>query len=159
VVGLSTVMSRLNFGEASDTLSGNPMSCAAVLATLDEFEQTDVIARTKELSAMYFEGLAKLKETGLISKVRGEGMVFGIECAELDSVPAHDLANRVVSACYQGEDGGDGIHLLGALAGKVLRVSPPLTITDEEARDSLDLLYRLLSKLASELNVGGTVPA
>ena len=41
--------------------------------------------------------------------------------------------------------------LLGALSGKVLRVSPPLTITVAQAKESLDLMSRLLDQLAGEL--------
>ena len=47
--------------------------------------------------------------------------------------------------------GDDGIHLLGALAGKVLRVSPPLTISRADAKTSLDLLYDICLKLAERL--------
>lgn len=157
VVGRSDIMSSLKYGEASDTWSANPLSCAAVLATLDEFESTDVIARAKELSEIFLAGLTKLKETGLIEKVRGEGMVFGIECADIGSLTPAQVAHRIVETCYRGEQPGDGIHFLGALAGKVLRVSPPLTITDAEAHQSLELLQRLLSRLAAELPVSGQV--
>jgi hypothetical protein len=59
---------------------------------------------------------------------------------------AADWANAAVLACYRG-DGGDGIHLLGPLAKKVLRIAPPLVITQQEAGDALELLYRLLAPL------------
>jgi 4-aminobutyrate aminotransferase-like enzyme len=100
---------------------------------------------------MFFEGLERLKETGLITKVRGEGMVFGIECAAAGEMQAGDVANAIVEACYLGEEGSDGIHLLGPLAEKVLRVSPPMTMTEAEARQSLELLYNIIQKLAETL--------
>src|SRR5690606_32558687 len=109
----------LKYGEASDTWSANPISCAAVLATLDEFENTDVLEHTRKLSKIILAGLERLKETGLIAKVRGEGLVFGIECNSIGDIAAADVANAVVKACYLGQPGGDGIHLLGALANKV----------------------------------------
>ncbi|MEX2287900.1 MAG: aspartate aminotransferase family protein [Planctomycetaceae bacterium] len=150
VVGRSDVMASLKYGEASDTWSANPLSCAAVLATLDEFETTDVIEHARQLSKVYFQGLERLKQTGLIAKVRGEGMVFGIECAAAGELSAEQVANAIVEACYLGVPGGDGIHLLGPLAGKVLRISPPMTITDEEAQDSLELLYELVGGVAKK---------
>lgn len=150
-VGRNDVIASLNYGEASDTWSANPLSSAAVLATLDEFEGTDVMENTQKLSALYIEGLQGLKETGVIDKVRGEGMVFGIECAELGGKTSQEVAIELVKACYLGEEGGDGIHLLGALAGNVLRVSPPMTMTEEQARESLALLQRLCVKLAEQL--------
>ena len=63
---------------------------------------------------------------------------------------AGEVAAKIVETCYVGRD-NVGIHLLGALAGKVLRVSPPLTITEDEARHSLDLLYDLIAQLAPTL--------
>lgn len=159
VVGRSDVMASLKYGEASDTWSGNPISCAAVLATLDEFETTDVLDNTRRLSKLFVEGLQRLKQTGIISKVRGEGMVFGVECAAVGDMPAEEVANAVVEACYLGKPGDDGIHLLGPLAGTVLRVSPPLTMSEDEARASLSLFHNLLQSLAERLGqqqVGAT---
>lgn len=151
VVGRGDVMASLKYGEASDTWSANPISSAAVLATLDEFESTDVLENTGRLSKVFFAGLERLKETGIITKVRGEGMVFGIECADVAGKPAEEIANIVVEACYLGEPKGDGIHLLGPLAGTVVRVSPPMTMTADQAHASLELLYNLLAALSARL--------
>ncbi|HTI50670.1 MAG TPA: aminotransferase class III-fold pyridoxal phosphate-dependent enzyme, partial [Planctomycetaceae bacterium] len=82
VVGRGDVMASLKYGEASDTWSANPLGCASVLATLDEFEGTDILAHARALTPIFLEGLNRLKETGLVAKVRGEGLVFGIECAD-----------------------------------------------------------------------------
>ena len=61
---------------------------------------------------------------------------------------ATEWANAFVLACYRG-DGGDGIHLLGPLSKKVVRVAPPLVLTEAEARDAAGLMYRLLVPLAA----------
>jgi 4-aminobutyrate aminotransferase-like enzyme len=146
-VGRADLMGTLKYGEASDTWSANPIACAAVLATLDEFEQTDVMENTARLNRQFVEGLTALKETGLIAKVRGEGMVFGLECAAVAGRSASEVANEIVKACYLGRK-DRGIHLLGPLAGCVLRVSPPMTMTQQEARDSLQLLHEIIAGLA-----------
>lgn len=151
VVGRSSLMSSLTYGEASDTWSANPLSCAAVLATLDEFETMDVIGHTRTLTPIFFEGLNRLKETGLVAKVRGEGLVFGIECAPVGKLDSKQVAIKCVEAGYRGNAEGDGIHFLGALAGNVIRVSPPHIITAEEARTSLNLAFELFSALAEKL--------
>jgi acetylornithine/succinyldiaminopimelate/putrescine aminotransferase len=44
--------------------------------------------------------------------------------------------------------GGDGIHLLGPLAKKVIRISPPLTITEAEAQAAMELMNRLAAGIA-----------
>lgn len=115
VVGRADFIASLKYGEASDTWSGNPIGCAAVLATLDEFETNPILEHTRSLTAAFFEGLNRLKETGLIAKVRGEreGLVYGIECALRGNLTANEVAVKIVEAAYLGL-GDDGIHLLGA---------------------------------------------
>ena len=151
VASRGDVFGAMKYGEASDTWSANPLSCAAVLATLDEFESTEVLSHVRRLTPVFIKALERLKTTGLVSHVRGEGLVFGFECAPVGNLNAGDVAAKIVEACYVGRD-NIGIHLLGALAGKVLRVSPPLTITVDEAKHSLDLLFELVSSLAKKLN-------
>jgi len=121
------------------------------VATLDEFESTDVLKNVRQMTPLFLKRLADLKKTGLVKHVRGEGLVFGFECAAAGSVTAGEVASKIVEACYIGRD-GVGIHLLGALAGKVLRVSPPLTITIEEANASLDLLNEIVVSLGEKLH-------
>lgn len=148
-VGRRDIFDSLDYGEASDTWSANPLSCAAVLATLDSFEsKPDLLFRAKEVSAVIEQGLVRLKELPFVAHVRGErgGMVWGLEMGDHDDIPASEWAQRTVQVCYRGRD-GVGIHLLGPLAKKVLRVAPPLCITEGEARESLDLMYDLMASL------------
>lgn len=158
-VGRSDLFDSLDYGEGSDTWSANPLCCAAVLATLDEFAARDVLGPCRKASAVIEAGLVRLKELPIVAHVRGEkgGMVWGIELADHAGKSAAEWANAVVLACYRGA-GGDGIHLLGALAKKVLRVAPPLTITEAEAAASIELLYRLVAPLAGTV-AGKTVAA
>ena len=146
-VGRRDLMASLKYGEGSDTWSANPLACAAVLATLDEFEKTDVLSNTSRLHRQFVEGLTALKSSGVIAKVRGEGLVFGIECAAVGGRTPRDVACEIVKACYLGR-GETGIHLLGPLAGCVLRVSPPMTMTEIEAADSLSLLSDIVTSVA-----------
>jgi 4-aminobutyrate aminotransferase-like enzyme len=146
-VGTSALFSSLEYGEGSDTWSANPLCCAAVLATLDEFARGNVIENCRRSSAIIEKGLLKLKELPFVAHVRGEkgGMVWGVEMRDHGALSAADWANAVVLAGYRGE-GNLGIHLLGPLAKKVVRISPPLVITEAEAQQAMDLMYRLLSK-------------
>ena len=77
----------------------------------------------------------RLKELPFVAHVRGEkgGMVWGVEMRDHAGKTAAEWANAAVLACYRGE-GGDGIHLLGPLAKKVVRIAPPLVITEAEAK-------------------------
>jgi 4-aminobutyrate aminotransferase-like enzyme len=149
VVGRTDLFANLEYGEGSDTWSANPLCCAAVLATLDEFATHDWIKDCKTPSAVLEQGLVRLKDFPFVMHVRGEegGMVWGVEMCDHAGRSAADWANASVLACYQG-DACTGIHLLGPLAKKVLRIAPPLVISEVEARDAAELLYRILGRLA-----------
>jgi acetylornithine/succinyldiaminopimelate/putrescine aminotransferase len=154
-VGRADVFGALDYGEGSDTWSANPLCCAAVLATLDEFAARDVLGPCRKASAILEAGLVRLKELPFVAQVRGEkgGMVWGVEFREHGGRSAADWANAAVLACYRGEGQGAqavGIHLLGPLAKKVVRIAPPLVLTEQEARASAELLHRLLAPLAGE---------
>ena len=159
-VGRKELFAALEYGEGSDTWSANPLCCSAVLATLDEFESRDVLGEARKASAVIEAGLVHLKELPFVSHVRGElgGMVWGVETNDHAGHSAAEWANAIVLACYRGESGGDGIHLLGPLSKKVVRVAPPLTITVNEARTAMDLFRRLLQPLVNVAH-SATAPA
>jgi 4-aminobutyrate aminotransferase-like enzyme len=148
-VGRADLFDRLSYGEGSDTWSANPLCCAAVAATLDAFADDSVLAKSRRASAVVEEGLVRLKELPFVAHVRGEksGMVWGVEMKDHAGRDGGDWANAVVLACYRGE-GNDGIHLLGPLAKKVVRIAPPLVLTEAEARAAMDLMYRVLAPLS-----------
>ena len=144
-VGRADVLASLNYGEGSDTWSANPLASAAVLATLDEFESSDVLANARQLSQVLERGLLRLTELPAVSQIRGEGVVWGIECAPIGETTADAVARACVEACYLGDASGRAIHLLGPLAGKVIRVSPPLVMPPAEAAEYLDVMYDLFA--------------
>jgi len=155
-VGRADVFASLNYGGASDTWSAHPLGCAAALATLDVFEEQKVVERSKKTSSIVEAGLRKLRELPHVAAVRGEGMVWGVELTDFGGRPANDVAVDCVRDCYVGDSGGNAIHLLGPLAGKVIRISPPLTMTTDEATFWMDVLFKIFARTAERL---GTAPA
>jgi 4-aminobutyrate aminotransferase-like enzyme len=149
-VGRAELFANMQYGEASDTWSANPLASAAVLATLDEFETTDVLAQAKELSRVIERGLVKLTELPSVAHIRGEGVVWGIECAPVGSLSADAVARACVQACYLGDGQGRAIHLLGPLAGKVIRISPPLVMPPAEAAEYLEAMYELFASVGQQ---------
>jgi 4-aminobutyrate aminotransferase / (S)-3-amino-2-methylpropionate transaminase / 5-aminovalerate transaminase len=160
--GRADVFRALGLGEASDTFSANPLCCAAVLATLDIFEGRDVLGRARSSSAIIEEGLLALKELPFVSHVRGEkgGMVWGVEIDAWGGRTASEIARACVLAAYRGDSDGRAVHLMGPLASRVLRIAPPLTITEAEARESIDVLARCFADLRFQLSgASGTASA
>jgi acetylornithine/succinyldiaminopimelate/putrescine aminotransferase len=77
-------------------------------------------------------------------------MVWGVEMADHAGRTAADWANAFVLHAYQGDGSptSDGVHLLGPLAKKVVRISPPLVITVEEASAAIRLLHHAAARMA-----------
>jgi 4-aminobutyrate aminotransferase-like enzyme len=150
-IGRADIFNSLEYGEGSDTWSANPLCCASVLATLEEFAERDILCHSRKMSARIEAGLIRLREFPFVSKLRGEegGMVWGVEFGDHDGRTGPEWANAFVLGCYQGDgEQGDGIHLLGPLAKKVVRISPPLTITETQVQESMALMHRCAAKLA-----------
>ena len=73
-------------------------------------------------------------------------MVWGVEARDHGGKSAAEWANAMVLACYRGDPAtGDGIHLLGPLAKKVVRVAPPLVLTEAEAETALGLMNDVIA--------------
>jgi 4-aminobutyrate aminotransferase-like enzyme len=147
VVGRADLFAKLTYGEASDTWSGHPLGCAAVLATLDEFEEGRVIERSQELARTLEAGLARLAELPPVAAIRGEGTVWGIQCAPHAGRTSAESAGEIVRACYLGDDQGRAIHLLGPLSRDVIRVAPPLVMLPQEAAKYLDAMHGIIKRL------------
>lgn len=152
VVGRADLLESLDYGEGSDTWSANPVASASVVATLEEFSRTDVLGQMKASSEIIEQGLVALQnQLPFVAHVRGErgGMVWGLEMADHGGRTANEWANQFVLECYLGT-GEEGIHLLGPLAQKVVRISPPLVISEKMAHRSMDLMHQVARRMGQE---------
>ena len=142
-IGRADLIDALEYGEASDTFSGNPRACAAMCATFDIFKQERVVENCRKMAKVMVKGLEALeKRFSFVTDVRGEGLVYGLEICDADT------ANRCVLEAYHGA-GRLGVHLLGPLAGKVLRISPPLTVTREEIETAFDVIEKAWARIVT----------
>jgi 4-aminobutyrate aminotransferase-like enzyme len=149
-VGRAELFAMLNYGEASDTWSGHPLGCAAVLATLDEFEQSDVLIHANLLSQVFEAGLSSLMQLPAVAAIRGEGNVWGVQCAAVGQLSSIEVARKIVRTCYDGDDSGRAIHLLGPLSGDVIRIAPPLIMQLDEAQEYLEAMYAMIEQTFCE---------
>jgi 4-aminobutyrate aminotransferase len=133
VTGDAAVMDAAPVGGLGGTFGGNPLSCAAAIAVLDELPK--VRERADELAVRIRERLERMAPAG--SEVRGLGPMLAIE------LPARngEEATRVVKAAHD-----QGLVLLSCgTYGNVLRLLPPLTISDDELDRGLDILEACLA--------------
>ena len=120
-------------GEAlhTSTYLGNPLACAASLATIDEIERRRLVERSRDLGAALGERLRKLPRA---RDVRGRGMMWGVEFP--DAAFLIDLVQRALR---------DGLILLpSGVDGNVLTIAPPLIIEEFELWPAIDTLERLI---------------
>jgi 4-aminobutyrate aminotransferase-like enzyme len=128
----------------SSTNGGNPLSCRAALAAIEIIEREGLVAnaaRMGELFRQRFEEIrARVEQLG---DVRGMGLVWGLEMVtdKRSKEPAPALARAVVEEAYQ-----RGLAMIAPIGmyGNVLRVAPPLVITEAQAHESLDIFEAAL---------------
>lgn len=139
VVGRAEVMDAARPGTIGGTFGGNPIACAAALATLERIAALDLCARAEALGAQLRARLDALAARHpAVVDVRGLGAMVGMELCDdgdLDR-PAAAAVAQIVTACHQ-----RGVLVIPAgTHGNVLRLLPPLTITDDELERGLDAL-------------------
>ncbi|MEW6523064.1 MAG: aspartate aminotransferase family protein [Bacillota bacterium] len=126
------------------TFGGNPVSMAAALATLEVIAGAGLPAHVSRMGALLRHGLGELqKRHSSIGEVRGRGLMIGVELVEEGKKPAPELAATLMERARE-----EGLLVgRGGLYGNVLRVTPPLTITEDEVGEALDKLGRALARV------------
>lgn len=133
------IMEIFDRGEASSTTGGNPVSCAAAHAVLDIFEQENLVENSAKLGDYMKGRLQEIAEKSpYIGDVRGMGLVMGMEFVRDKETkePAGDIMWEVIDTCAT-----EGL-CCGAVGfyGNVIRVAPPLVISEDEAEQSCDIM-------------------
>ncbi|WUH96866.1 aspartate aminotransferase family protein [Spirillospora sp. NBC_00431] len=124
------------------TFGGNPISMAAANATLDYVLGHDLQANAAKQGAAIIGGLASAAERlPIVKDVRGKGLMFAVELADpATGEPSPPLAAAVMEAARE-----RGLLIgKGGLYGNVVRMAPPMTLTDAEAVEGLGILIASL---------------
>ncbi|HEV2592412.1 MAG TPA: 4-aminobutyrate--2-oxoglutarate transaminase, partial [Gaiellaceae bacterium] len=128
VTGDAAVMDAAPVGGLGGTFGGNPLSCAAALAVLDELPK--LRERADEIASRIRTRLEQMAPQG--SDVRGLGAMLAIELPERTG----EETNRITNAAR-----ARGLVLLSCgIYGNVIRLLPPLTVSDDELERGLDIL-------------------
>jgi 4-aminobutyrate aminotransferase len=130
-------------GSHASTFGGNPISCRAALATIELLEE-GLIENAARLGDYL---LAKLKDLQkrfpMIGEVRGKGLMIGVELVKDRETKkkAIEEKNKVIQGCFE-----KGLLILGC-GENVVRLCPPLLITQTEADTALSILEEVLGKV------------
>ena len=135
-------------GDHMTTFGGNPVSCAAGVATIDMLVEEHLPERAARLGSMVMSRLeAFADESELIGDVRGTGLMIGVELVRdrATKEPASTEAAAVKRHC---RERGVLIGVGGAL-GNVVRVQPPLVIGEEDLDRALRVIEEAVTSLAA----------
>ncbi|HEX4012736.1 MAG TPA: putrescine aminotransferase [Candidatus Cybelea sp.] len=144
VVGRREIFSRL-FGNPflhTSTFGGNPLACAAALATINVLIEERLPERAARLGERMLAGItaAAAPHDDLVAAVRGKGLLMALEFH--DDATGFELGKRMLDR---------GVLVSGTLVNaRVIRVEPPLTITEDEA----DYVCRALAESLAGMSAG-----
>jgi 4-aminobutyrate aminotransferase len=126
------------------TFGGNPVCCAAALATLDIVEQ-ELLPNVAKMGERLIAGARRLAEKhAAIGDVRGRGLMVGVEFVKDRATrePAPDVPHQLVDRAFQ-----KGLLLLGC--GKSsLRLAPPLVVDEYDVDTALRIIDECLSEMS-----------
>jgi 4-aminobutyrate aminotransferase-like enzyme len=142
----SEIMDRWPIGAHGGTYGGNPIGCAAALATIDVLTEEgfmdNVVARGDQLR----DGLRRrLDDAGVPADVRGPGLMVGCELMTADGAPD---AARVAAVAAHCRDEGRLLLMNAGTDGNVLRWMPPLVVSETEIGHALDAFGAALAATA-----------
>jgi len=134
------ILASMSKGEHSSTFGGNPLSCAAGIATLQALTQDGLIENAEKMGKLFREGLEKLKEKHtIIREIRGKGLMIGVEL----KFEVKDILMNLIK---------EGILMLYS-GRNILRILPPLVISKEDITKVLQTLDIVLTKEEQKNNV------
>ncbi len=136
-------------GSHLSTFGGNPISCAAASANLDVFAEQNLVENSAKQGGKLIAKLKELEdELTLVGNVRGKGLMIGIEVVkDSDKTPAVEEAKLIKAKC---RDKGILVGVGGTFAN-VIRLQPPLIISDDEVEQILDVLSGALREVNASL--------
>ena len=133
---------------ASSSYGGNPMACAAALASLEVIEDEDILQNVRSVGAVMMKKMLKMKEEHpIIGDVKGKGFLLGIELVkDKKTKEPFDEAGKIVyqKAFRKG--------LAWIPAGHILRMSPSLIMDEKYALMGLDIIEQSIAEVEKEFS-------
>jgi 4-aminobutyrate aminotransferase len=124
------------------TYGGNPVACAAALATIELLED-GLVDHAAKVGAQLIDRLTALKgRHAVIGDVRGLGLMVGVEFADRQGAPDGQLRNRVMQECFE-----KGLLLLSC-GQSTLRFCPPLIVTEKEVAKAVEIFDRAVAAVS-----------
>ena len=128
------------------TTAGNPMSCAAGIAVLDEIERMKLLSKTNKSGEFFIKELEKLKyKYHCIGDIRGRGLVIGVELVKDDGFQAPD-SELAAKVCYNACSNGV-VFFCSGIMNNVLEFTPPLIIGEQEIVKAVNIIDKSIENV------------
>ncbi|HTL87458.1 MAG TPA: 4-aminobutyrate--2-oxoglutarate transaminase [Acidimicrobiia bacterium] len=137
VTGRAELMDAVHAGGLGTTFGGNPVSCAAALASISVIEEERLVERAQRMGERMLDALQTMQGASSgVGDVRGRGAMVAIELVHDDGTPDAERAKAIASACHEA-----GLLILTAgTSSNVVRLLPPLVLADDLLDEGLDIL-------------------
>ena len=145
VTGRAEIMDAPHVSGLGGTFGGNPVACAAALASIATIESDGLIERAQQIERRATERLLRLQAgDDRLGDVRGRGAMIAVELVKSGTTdPDPGLTQKLATAAHA----AGVIVLTCGMFGNVIRLLPPLTISDELLNEGLDILSAILGDL------------
>ncbi len=145
ITGRADLMDAVHPGGLGGTYGGNPIACAAALAAIKTMKEHDLNARAANIERVVTDRFNALVEemgqAGIIGDIRGRGAMMAIELVKPGTAATTKEVNAEAAKAIAGACLEAGVIILTCgTYGNVIRLLPPLVISDELLNDGLDVL-------------------
>ncbi len=151
VIGRESIMDQFGPGAMTSTHTGNPVCCAAALASVEKIIREKLADNAAQLEPVLLAGLKRIqaRHPEVIGHVTARGLVGGMQTVKRGKKePDHDLAHRIIEMCFH-----RGLLFFAPVGawGQTVKISPPLTIPLEALQEGLSVLSEATDAAVAEL--------
>jgi 4-aminobutyrate aminotransferase / (S)-3-amino-2-methylpropionate transaminase / 5-aminovalerate transaminase len=159
VIGRESIMDQFAPGSMTSTHTGNPVCCAAALASVNKILRENLTQNAANLEPVLLDGLKAIqtRHPDVIGHVTARGLVGGMQTVKRGKKePDHDLAHSIIERCFH-----KGLLLFAPVGawGQTVKISPPLTVPLEALREAIGVLAEATDEAVAAMYPAAGNPA
>ena len=151
ITGRKEIMEAIGPGGLGGTYGGNPLSCEAAIAVVEEIEENNYLERAIQIGELIKSRLEKIQASNpQLADIRGRGAMMAAEFFNIEKgVPDAALTGKIASGARE-----KGLVLLTCgMDGNVIRFLPPLSISDQLLNQAFDILEEVVAECVLDMEL------
>lgn len=159
VIGREEIMDQFGPGAMTSTHTGNPVCCAAALASVNKIVGENLAGNAARLEPVLLDGLMRIqaRHPQVVGRVSARGLVGGLQTVKAGTrEPDPDLAHSIVERCFH-----KGLLFFAPVGawGQTVKISPPLTVPREALEEGLAVLGEATDEAVAALEAAASADA